>query len=127
MTQCIATTLRNRSSPHLVTKSQTTFTPVRGSDYKDVPPESLGLNKGERIAVIYATGDIGSGSSANSPSGEQSIGSDTLAKAVNDAALTRRSKPSCCALTVLAVQVWRQTSSGMQWKRLIKRSRSWFR
>src|SRR4030095_14835766 len=41
---------------------------------------------GERIAVIYATGDIGSGSSQNSPSGEQSVGSDTLVKAFNDAA-----------------------------------------
>src|ERR1044071_880761 len=38
---------------------------VRGSDYRDVAPESLGLNKAERIAVIYASGDIGSGSSAN--------------------------------------------------------------
>ena len=48
-------------------------------------PESLGLDKGERIAVIYATGDIGSGKSDNSPTGDQSIGSDTLAKALNDA------------------------------------------
>jgi protease-4 len=73
-------------------KESDTFTPVRGNDYKDVPPESLGLNKGERIAVIYATGDISSGSSANSPSGEQSIGSDTLAKAVNDAAADKTIK-----------------------------------
>ncbi len=57
---------------------------VRG-EYRDVTPESLGLNKGERIAVIYATGDIGSGKSENSPTGEQSIGSDTLTKALNDA------------------------------------------
>ena len=35
--------------------------------------------------MIYATGDIGSGNSENSPTGEQSIGSDTLAKAINDA------------------------------------------
>ncbi|HEX6730911.1 MAG TPA: signal peptide peptidase SppA [Pyrinomonadaceae bacterium] len=61
------------------------FTPVRG-EYRDVSPESLGLNKGERMAVIYATGDIGSGRSENSPSGDQSIGSDTLSKAVTDAA-----------------------------------------
>jgi len=67
-------------------KETDTFIPVRGADYRDVSPESLGLNKGERIAVIYATGEIGSGTSANSPSGEQSIGSDTLAKAMNDAA-----------------------------------------
>ena len=58
---------------------------VKGSDYRDVEPESLGLNKGERIAIIYASGDIGSGKSQNSPSGDQSIGSDTVAKALNDA------------------------------------------
>jgi protease-4 len=58
---------------------------VRGSEYREVEPESLGLNKGENIAVIYASGDIGSGSSENGPSGSQSIGSDTLAKALNDA------------------------------------------
>jgi protease-4 len=65
---------------------------VRGVDYRDVSPEGLGLNKGERIAVIYATGDIHSGSSVNSPSGEQSIGSDTLAKALNDAAADKTIK-----------------------------------
>ncbi len=59
---------------------------ARGSEYRDVDPESLGLNKGEKIAVIYGTGDIGSGRSENSPSGDQSIGSDTLAKALTDAA-----------------------------------------
>jgi protease IV len=58
---------------------------VRGSTYSYIEPESLGLDKGEKIAVIYATGDIGSGQSENSPSGSQSIGSDTLAKALNDA------------------------------------------
>jgi len=68
------------------------FTPVRGAEYRDVAPESLGLNKGERIAVIYASGDIGSGSSQNSPSGEQSIGSDTLVKALNDAAADKTLK-----------------------------------
>jgi len=67
-------------------KDSDQFAPVRAADYREVPPESLGLNKGEKIAVIYATGDIGSGRSQNSPSGEQSIGSDTLAKAVTDAA-----------------------------------------
>jgi protease-4 len=73
-------------------KESDTFTPVRSADYRDVSPESLGLNEGERIAVIYATGDIGSGSSANTPSGEQSIGSDTLAKALNDAAADKTIK-----------------------------------
>ena len=67
-------------------KDSDQFAPVRATDYREVRPESLGLNKGEKIAVIYATGDIGSGRSENSPSGDQSIGSDTLAKAVTDAA-----------------------------------------
>ena len=65
---------------------------VRSYDYRDVSPESLGLNKGERIAVIYATGEIGSGSSQNSPNGDQSIGSDTVAKALNDAATDKTIK-----------------------------------
>jgi protease-4 len=73
-------------------KDSDAFTPVRGVDYRDVAPESLGLNKGERVAVIYATGDIGSGSSQNSPSGDQSIGSDTVSKALNDAAADKTIK-----------------------------------
>ncbi len=55
--------------------------------YKDIKPESLGLNKGEKIAVIYASGVITTGSSADGTfGGEQSIGSDTIIKAVKDAA-----------------------------------------
>ena len=73
-------------------KDTDTLAAVRGSEYRDVTPESLGLNKGERIAVIYASGEIGSGSSQNSPSGEQSIGSDTLAKALTDAAADKSIK-----------------------------------
>src|SRR5215216_674249 len=73
-------------------KDTDTFVAVRGVDYRDVAPESLGLNKGEKIAVIYASGEIGSGSSQNSPSGDQSIGSDTVAKALNDAAADKSIK-----------------------------------
>src|SRR6201988_4327758 len=73
-------------------KDTDTFALVRGVDYRDVSPESLGLNEGERIAVIYASGDIGSGSSQNSPSGDQSIGSDTVSKALNDAAADKTIK-----------------------------------
>jgi protease-4 len=58
---------------------------TRGEDYREVNEESLGLNKGERIAVIYGTGSIGSGKSENSPFGSQSIGSDTMVKAIDDA------------------------------------------
>lgn len=56
-----------------------------GDQYREVEPESLGLNKGERIAVIYGTGGIGSGKSENSPFSSQSIGSDTMVKAIDDA------------------------------------------
>ena len=73
-------------------KETDAFPAVRAGDYRDVSPESLGLNKGERIAVIYATGTIESGSSQNSPSGEQSIGSETVAKALNDAAADKTIK-----------------------------------
>jgi protease-4 len=65
---------------------------VRGSDYKRVSQESLGLNKGERIAVIYASGGIGSGRSSNSPTGEQTVGSDTVSKAISDAAENKNIK-----------------------------------
>ncbi len=58
---------------------------ARGSDYRRISQESLGLNKGEKIAIVYGTGDIGSGKSANSFGGDQSIGSETMAKALNDA------------------------------------------
>ena len=73
-------------------KDSDQFAPVKASEYRDVSPESLGLNKGEKVAVIYATGDIGSGRSENSPSGGQSIGSDTLAKALTDAAADKSIK-----------------------------------
>ena len=72
-------------------KETDTFSPVR-AEYRDVSPESLGLNEGERIAVIYASGEIGSGRSENSPSGGQSIGSDTLSRAVTDAAADKSIK-----------------------------------
>ncbi len=62
------------------------------SAYRDVTPESLGLNEGERIAVIYASGPINSGASNDSPYGEPTIGSDTVVKAVNDAAADERVK-----------------------------------
>jgi protease IV len=58
---------------------------VKSSAYSQIEPESLGLDKGEKIAVIYATGGIDSGKSENSPTGEQSIGSDTMVKALNEA------------------------------------------
>ena len=59
---------------------------IGGSDYREIPADSLGLNKGERIAVIYASGAISGGRSSSSPFGGQMVGSDTMVKAINDAA-----------------------------------------
>jgi protease-4 len=58
---------------------------ARAADYKQITQESLGLNKGERIAVVYAAGDIVSGRSAFGSSGEETIGSDSLVKTINEA------------------------------------------
>ena len=47
-------------------------------DYRRVTPQSVGLNKGQRIAVIYAVGMITSGESNYDGATGQSVGSDTL-------------------------------------------------
>jgi protease-4 len=53
---------------------------LEADDYRHVTLASLGLNKGPRIAVIYAAGVIASGASSyDSPSG-QVVGSDTMAQ-----------------------------------------------
>jgi protease-4 len=55
--------------------------------YKEISSESLGLNNGERIAVIFASGLITTGKSSDGTfGGSQTIGSDTIVKAVKDAA-----------------------------------------
>ncbi|HEX6975786.1 MAG TPA: signal peptide peptidase SppA [Vicinamibacterales bacterium] len=51
---------------------------LQQTEYRHITPTSLGLNKGPRIAVIYASGMISSGeSNYDSPQG-QVVGSDTL-------------------------------------------------
>lgn len=59
---------------------------VTGSDYREINPESLGLNKGEKVAVVYASGQINVGSSSDGAFGGGMVGSDTIVKAVNAAA-----------------------------------------
>ena len=55
--------------------------------YKEITPESLGLNNGERIAVIFASGLITPGKSSDGTfGGSATVGSDTIVKAVKDAA-----------------------------------------
>src|SRR5688572_23064225 len=58
---------------------------IRTGAYKDIPSDTLGLNNGDRIAVIFASGGITLGHSTDTIFGGQTVGSDTIVKAVNDA------------------------------------------
>jgi protease-4 len=51
---------------------------LQQKDYRHITPASLGLHRGERIAVIYAVGLISSGESSNDST--QVVGSDTLVR-----------------------------------------------
>lgn len=57
---------------------------ARAGDYRQISQESLGLNKGERVAVVYAAGDIVSGKSEFGGAGEETIGSDSLVRTLNE-------------------------------------------
>ena len=59
---------------------------INGRSYKKINSTSLGLNKGEKVAIIYASGAINLGTSKKSPFGGETLGADTLIKAVNAAA-----------------------------------------
>ncbi len=67
-------------------KAEDELRTVSGTAYKEITPESLNLNTGERIAVIYASGAINIGSSQKSPLGGETVGSDTMVRAINAAA-----------------------------------------
>jgi protease IV len=54
-------------------------------DYSRVSLTSVGLNKGPRIAVIYATGTITSGRSGYDPLNGGAVGSDTLIEYIRQA------------------------------------------
>lgn len=58
---------------------------ITAGSYRDIPSDSLGLNNGEKVAVIFASGAITSGRSSNGPVSGEMIGSDTLVGAINDA------------------------------------------
>ena len=55
------------------------------SDYRQVSLSSLGLNRGQKIAVVYAVGVIVSGSSGFDVTGSQVIGSQTLIESIRAA------------------------------------------
>ncbi|MGZ5483088.1 MAG: signal peptide peptidase SppA [Pyrinomonadaceae bacterium] len=57
---------------------------VKASDYRKISQESLGLNKGEKIAIVYASGDIMSGSSQFGTNGQEVIGSESLVRLLNE-------------------------------------------
>ena len=59
---------------------------VSGSQYREVPSDSLGLNNGDRVAVIFASGAINVGRSGGGPLDGDMVGSDTIVEAVNKAA-----------------------------------------
>ncbi|MDT7807021.1 MAG: protease [Acidobacteriota bacterium] len=66
---------------------------VSAAEYRRVPAASLGLNQGEAIAVVFASGPIEPGrSNDGSFGGGQTIGSDTVVKAINDARDNREIK-----------------------------------
>ena len=67
-------------------KGDTKLRTVKGTTYRRVSPESLKLNEGERVAVVFAAGPIGSGRSDDGTFGDATIGSDTMVKALKDAA-----------------------------------------
>ena len=59
---------------------------ITSANYREIPSDSLGLNTGEKIAVIFASGPINVGSSSDGVFSGAVVGSDTIVKAVNDAA-----------------------------------------
>lgn len=54
-------------------------------DYRKISATSLGLNRGPRIAVIYAVGVISSGKSSNDSVSGQVVGSDTIVEYLREA------------------------------------------
>ena len=86
---------------------------VEMNEYRQVSAGSLGLNRGPRIAVIYATGIIASGKSTYDTTGGAGgrLGHARRVPA-QGARPTARSRRSCCASTAPAARRSRPTSSG---------------
>ncbi len=58
---------------------------VTAEDYARVGLNELGLNRGPRVAVIYASGAITGGSGGFDPLNGEALGSETLIEAIRDA------------------------------------------
>jgi protease-4 len=66
-------------------ESDTRLSTIEGGDYGRVSVGSIGLNRGPRIAVIYAVGAIVGGESGYDPLNGQAVGSETLIDAIRAA------------------------------------------
>ena len=64
---------------------QVNWREVPDRDYRQIGLESVGLNRGRRIAVVYAVGTINSGAGGVDILGGEVLGSDTLVRAIRDA------------------------------------------
>lgn len=59
---------------------------ISNNQYREIRADSLGLNNGSEVAIIYASGAITGGSSSDGTfGGAQTTGSDTVVQAINDA------------------------------------------
>jgi len=59
---------------------------ISDTEYRRITPESLGLNHGEHVAVIYISGALGSGRSVDgSFFADPAAGADTIANAIKEA------------------------------------------
>ena len=58
---------------------------IADGDYRQISLESVGLNRGQRIALIYAVGTITSGAGGVDLLGGEVLGSDTLVRAIRAA------------------------------------------
>ena len=59
---------------------------ISNSSYREIRADSLGLNNGQTVAIIYASGAITGGRSNDGTfGGTQTTGSDTVVDAINDA------------------------------------------
>ena len=85
---------------------------LNAAEYGRVSLPSLGLNRGPRVAVIYASGAITGGRGGFDPLNGEMVGSETLIDAIRRPAATPRCARSSCASTVPAVRPRRAMRSG---------------
>lgn len=77
--------VNNQFKARLGYKENDQLPTISWSNYREIPADSLGLNNGDQIAVIFASGAITTGKSTDSAFGSATTGSDTVAKAIKDA------------------------------------------